>query len=98
MGGTSPYGGTQEELEKLGRFAVQEYNNKENALLEFVRVIDALETGVDGIMYDLVLEAVDGGEKKIYEAKVWEQPWMNFKELDQFEHEDLIYRSYDYDN
>ena len=26
----------------------------------------------------------DGGKKKIYEAKIWEKPWLNFKEVQEF--------------
>ncbi|KAF5937717.1 hypothetical protein HYC85_025223 [Camellia sinensis] len=74
------------EIESIGRFAVQEHNKKENALLEFARVVKAKEQVVSGKMYHLTLEAVDAGKKKIYEAKVWVKPWMNFKQLQEFKH------------
>ncbi|GFP85022.1 cysteine proteinase inhibitor 6 [Phtheirospermum japonicum] len=35
-------------------------------------------------MYYLTLEVDDGGKTKIYEAKVWVKPWMNFKQLEEF--------------
>jgi cystatin-C len=35
-------------------------------------------------MYYLTVEAKDGETKKLYEAKVWEKPWENFKELQEF--------------
>ncbi|XP_061369934.1 cysteine proteinase inhibitor 12-like [Gastrolobium bilobum] len=72
------------EIENLGRFAIQEHNNKENALLEFARVLNAKEQVVAGKIYYLTLEAIDAGKKKIYEAKIWVKPWMNFKQLQEF--------------
>nr|5ELU_A Chain A, SUMO-Affirmer-S2B3 [synthetic construct] len=83
------------EIEELARFAVDEHNKKENALLEFVRVVKAKEQ-VDltrfpvTTMYYLTLEAKDGGKKKLYEAKVWVKGYLleelkhNFKELQEF--------------
>ncbi|XP_061349991.1 cysteine proteinase inhibitor 6 [Gastrolobium bilobum] len=72
------------ETEALARFAVDEHNKKQNGLLEFARVVKAQEQVVAGTMYHLTLEAIDAGEKKIYEAKIWVKPWMNFKELHDF--------------
>jgi hypothetical protein len=57
-----------------------------NSLLEFARVVKAREQVVAGTLHHLTLEAIDGGEKKIYEAKVWVKPWLNFKELQEFKH------------
>ncbi|TXG70230.1 hypothetical protein EZV62_005165 [Acer yangbiense] len=57
-----------------------------NSLLEFARVLKAKEQVVAGTLYHLTLEAVDAGKKKIYEAKVWVKPWMNFKQLQEFKH------------
>nr|8PK3_G Chain G, Affimer molecule (A31) [synthetic construct]8PK3_H Chain H, Affimer molecule (A31) [synthetic construct]8PK3_I Chain I, Affimer molecule (A31) [synthetic construct] len=83
------------EIEELARFAVDEHNKKENALLEFVRVVKAKEQfnydqWQDYTMYYLTLEAKDGGKKKLYEAKVWVKfvdsafETENFKELQEF--------------
>lgn len=72
------------EIESMGRFAVQQYNKNQNTLLEFSRIVKAKEQVVAGKMYYLTLEAVDGGKSKIYEAKVWVKPWMNFKQLEEF--------------
>nr|5MN2_C Chain C, Affimer G3 [synthetic construct]5MN2_D Chain D, Affimer G3 [synthetic construct] len=83
------------EIEELARFAVDEHNKKENALLEFVRVVKAKEQAMNtgftlATMYYLTLEAKDGGKKKLYEAKVWVKntQWhnamTNFKELQEF--------------
>ncbi|KAG7948596.1 hypothetical protein I3843_13G015300 [Carya illinoinensis] len=76
------------EVDGLARFAVDEHNKKENAVLEFARVVKAQEQVVVGTLHHLTLEAIDAGKKKIYEAKVWVKPWMNFKELQEFKHAD----------
>ena len=57
-----------------------------NALLEFARVVKAEEQVVAGTLHHLTLEVIDAGRKKLYEAKVWVKPWMNFKELQEFKH------------
>ncbi|KAH0904808.1 hypothetical protein HID58_044311 [Brassica napus] len=72
------------EVESLARFAVDEHNKKENALLEFARVVKAKEQVVAGTMHHLTLEIIEAGKKKLYEAKVWVKPWLNFKELQEF--------------
>ncbi|XP_020686176.2 cysteine proteinase inhibitor 12-like [Dendrobium catenatum] len=74
------------EIEELARFAVHEHNKKENALLEFARVVKAKEQVVAGTLHHLTLEAIDAGIKKLYEAKVWTKPWLNHKELQEFKH------------
>ncbi|KAK9156588.1 hypothetical protein Scep_003162 [Stephania cephalantha] len=74
------------EVETLARFAVDEHNKKENGLLEFVRVVKAKEQVVAGKIHHLTLEAIDGGKRKVYEAKVWAKPWLGFKELQEFNH------------
>ncbi|XP_027355042.1 cysteine proteinase inhibitor 6 [Abrus precatorius] len=86
LGGVHDSQGSQNsgEIEALARFAVDEHNKKQNALLEFARVVRAREQVVAGTLHHLTLEAIDAGEKKIYEAKVWVKPWMNFKELQEF--------------
>uniref|UniRef100_A0A6N2M6M4 Cysteine proteinase inhibitor n=1 Tax=Salix viminalis TaxID=40686 RepID=A0A6N2M6M4_SALVM len=74
------------EIDSLARFAVEEHNKKENALLEFARVVKAEEQVVSGTMYHLTIEAIEAGKKNIYEAKVWVKPWLNFMELKEFKH------------
>ncbi|XP_020273952.1 cysteine proteinase inhibitor 12-like, partial [Asparagus officinalis] len=74
------------EIEELARFAVDEHNKKQNALLEFSRVLKAKEQAVAGIMHYLTVEAIEAGKKKIYEAKIWVKPWLDFKELQEFTH------------
>ena len=55
-------------------------------MLEFVRVVKAKEQVVAGTLHHLVVEAIDGGKKKLYEAKVWVKPWLNFKQVQEFKH------------
>ncbi|KAA8517372.1 hypothetical protein F0562_017665 [Nyssa sinensis] len=83
LGGVHDCKGSQNsaEIESIARFAVEEHNKKENALLEFARVVKAKEQVVAGKIYHLTLEAIDGGKRKVFEAKVWVKPWMNFKQL-----------------
>ncbi|KAE9455860.1 hypothetical protein C3L33_12236, partial [Rhododendron williamsianum] len=88
VGGVRDVAGMQNsaEIESIGRFAVDEHNKKENALLEFTRVVKAKEQVVAGMMYHLTLEAIDAGKREIYQAKVWVKPWLNFKQLQEFKH------------
>ncbi|KAK3022713.1 hypothetical protein RJ639_046697 [Escallonia herrerae] len=74
------------EIDSLARFAVDQHNQKENAMLEFTRVVKAEEQVVAGTLHHLTLEAIDARKKKLYEAKIWVKPWMNFKELQEFKH------------
>ncbi|KAJ7960494.1 Cysteine proteinase inhibitor [Quillaja saponaria] len=86
LGGIRQVEGNQNslEIENLARFAVEEHNKKENALLVFGRVVSTRQQVVSGTIYYITLEATDGGKKKLYEAKVWEKAWLNFKELQEF--------------
>jgi hypothetical protein len=85
-------GGAQNnvEIESLARFAVDEHNKKENKILEFARVVKAQEQVVAGTLHHLTVEAIDGGKKKLYEAKIWVKPWLHFKELQEFKHVDDV--------
>ena len=56
----------------------------QNAVLEFRRVVSAKQQVVAGTLYHITLEATNGESKKVYETKVWEKPWMNFKEVQEF--------------
>nr|WFP52519.1 cystatin [Aristotelia chilensis] len=86
VGGVSDVEGSANSLEidSLARFAVDEHNKKQNALLEFKKAVNVKKQVVSGTIYYITLEAIDGGQKKVYEAKVWDKPWMNFKELQEF--------------
>ncbi|KAL0299836.1 UNVERIFIED_CONTAM: Cysteine proteinase inhibitor 12 [Sesamum radiatum] len=74
------------DTHSLARFAVDQHNTKENGLLELVRVVEAREQVVAGTLHHLILEVLDAGQKKLYEAKVWVKPWMDFKQLQEFKH------------
>lgn len=39
-----------------------------------------------GTLHLLTIEAIEAGKKKLYEAKIWVKPWLNFKELQEFKH------------
>ncbi|KAG2309436.1 hypothetical protein Bca52824_029184 [Brassica carinata] len=86
VGGIHDLQGNQNsgEIESLARFAIQEHNNRENKVLEFKKIVKAREQVVAGIMYYVTLEANEGSQTKNFEAKVWVQPWMNFKQLQEF--------------
>ncbi|CAK8565337.1 unnamed protein product [Lathyrus sativus] len=86
LGGVSEVAGTPNSLEidSLARYAIEQHNAKQNALLEFSRVISAKHQVVSGTLHHITLEAKDGGNKKLYEAKVWEKSWLNFKEVQEF--------------
>ncbi|RDX68354.1 Cysteine proteinase inhibitor 12, partial [Mucuna pruriens] len=60
------------KIQNLARFAVDQYNKKENSSLEYVRVISAKEQVIAGFKYYITLEAKDDGIKKVYEATVLE--------------------------
>lgn len=56
----------------------------QNALVEFVKVTSAKKQVVSGTLYHITLEAKDGANKKVYETKVVEKPWLNSKEVIEF--------------
>ncbi|QCE01556.1 cysteine proteinase inhibitor-like [Vigna unguiculata] len=72
------------DIQSLARFAVDDYNKNQNAVLEFVRVISAKQQVVAGILYYITLEAKDGETEKVYETKVLEKAWLNLKEVEEF--------------
>ncbi|XP_051138064.1 cysteine proteinase inhibitor 12 isoform X2 [Andrographis paniculata] len=79
-------GDSHADIDSLARFAVQQHNTNENALLELVRVVKAQEQVVAGKLHHLTLEILDAGKKKIYEAKIWVKPWKDSKELQEFKY------------
>ncbi|KAL3366985.1 hypothetical protein AABB24_011614, partial [Solanum stoloniferum] len=72
------------EFQELARFAVQDYNNTQNAHLEFVENLNVKEQLVSGMMYYITLAATDAGNKKEYEAKIWVKEWEDFKKVIDF--------------
>jgi len=83
-GGITDVPANSVEIENLARFAVDDYNKKQNAVLEFVRVISAKKQDVSGVLYYITLEAKDGETKNVYETKVWVREWLNSKEVLEF--------------
>ncbi|KAJ4724521.1 Cysteine proteinase inhibitor [Melia azedarach] len=83
-GGITNIASNSVEIENLGRFAVDQYNEKQNKMLQFVKVSNAKQQLVAGYMYYLTLEALDGDKKKVYEAKVWQKIMNQGKELTEF--------------
>ena len=49
-------------------------------------VREAKEQVVAGTVHHLMVEALEAGRKKVYEAKVWVKLWLHFKELQEFFH------------
>ncbi|CAH9082002.1 unnamed protein product, partial [Cuscuta europaea] len=74
------------DFEDHAKFAVSEQNKKENSNLKFEKVVSVKQQVVAGTIHHIMLEATDKGtnHKKVYEAKVWEKPWMDFKKLQDF--------------
>jgi len=80
--------GHENDLEaiELARFAVDEHNSKTNAMLEFERLVKVRHQVVAGTMHHFTVQVKEaGGGKKLYEAKVWEKVWENFKQLQSFQ-------------
>ncbi|KAJ0980870.1 hypothetical protein J5N97_009125 [Dioscorea zingiberensis] len=81
------------KLVYIAKFAVKEYNNKKNADLVFVKVMDIdgrSEPVLDGKFYYITFEASSFGVVRSYEAMVWAKassgswPWLelvDFKTL-----------------
>ncbi|KAM1188591.1 hypothetical protein ACFX13_025187 [Malus domestica] len=58
---------------EAARFATQEFNKQKNAQLQFVRMLCANRRRLNNgphYMYFILLEAMDGGELKVYQAHV----------------------------
>ncbi|XP_014504953.1 multicystatin-like isoform X2 [Vigna radiata var. radiata] len=72
------------EIEHLARFAVHDYNHKNNAALVFVTVISAKTQVVSGVLYYITLMVKNGETKIVYETKVWVREWLKSKEVLEF--------------
>jgi len=58
----------------------------QNAMLEFERLVKVRHQVVAGTMHHFTVQVKEaGGGKKLYEAKVWEKVWENFKQLQSFQ-------------
>ncbi|KAH7679000.1 Cystatin protein, partial [Dioscorea alata] len=71
----------------LANFAVCEHNKKENAHLEFVKVVKAtIDPVVEGVLYYITLEASNLGVPQLWMAKVWVKASTDYIELQDFYH------------
>ncbi|PNX89614.1 cysteine proteinase inhibitor-like protein [Trifolium pratense] len=86
LGGIFEVEGSQSDptINSLARFAVDQHSKKENAIVEFVKVVNAKIQDVAGVLYYITLEAKVGEKVNVYEAKIWEQSWLDLKELTEF--------------
>ncbi|KAH7435155.1 hypothetical protein KP509_06G052500 [Ceratopteris richardii] len=73
-----------QEFSNLAKFAVDEHNTRENKQLSFIQLVSSKKQVVSGILYHLIVEVESEGLKKLYEAKVLEKAWQNFKSLESF--------------
>ncbi|KAH9313518.1 hypothetical protein KI387_022145, partial [Taxus chinensis] len=76
-----------EEEITAARFAVDEYNKRQNDGLSYERVVEAERQIVAGYMYYLTMEVKkkEDEELKICKAQVWERPWLKQMQLEVFE-------------
>ncbi|XP_058771917.1 cysteine proteinase inhibitor 5-like [Vicia villosa] len=69
---------------EIAKFAVTQYDKQSGVKLKFKKVIKGESRVVAGINYRLTLSAGEGWVSKIYEAVVWEKPWLHFRNLTSF--------------
>lgn len=81
---------SNEEVQELGRFSVEEYNRRlrmrgeeEEEELRFVEVVEAQQQVVSGIKYYMKIRAVDqsDGGPRMFESVVVVKPWQRSKQL-----------------
>ncbi|GAU45135.1 hypothetical protein TSUD_131330 [Trifolium subterraneum] len=72
------------KINSLAHFAIEQHNKEENAILEFMRVVNVKVQDVAGTSYYITLEAKVGENVNVYEANIWERVWINLKELTKF--------------
>ncbi|KAF3781688.1 Cystatin-1 [Nymphaea thermarum] len=74
------------EIIELAIFAVEQFCLQTPAApIKFSRVVTARTQVVAGIIYYLVIEAVDNkGEIEQFEAMIWVKPWENFRQIVEF--------------
>ncbi|KAL6009522.1 hypothetical protein ACLOJK_022751 [Asimina triloba] len=74
---------SNQEIQSLGRFSVEEYNKRHGRHLSFSRVFKAERQVVSGIKYFLKIATVasskNGGEQ--FDAVVVVKPWIRSKQL-----------------
>lgn len=69
---------------EIGKFAVDEYNQRSKADLKLVKLEKGEQQVVSGMNYRLILEAKDGQASKKYQAVVWEKPGGKSRNLTSF--------------
>ncbi|KAF1867882.1 hypothetical protein Lal_00012778 [Lupinus albus] len=77
---------SNEEVQELGRFSVEEYNRSLKLLaaeeeVKFVEVVEAEEQVVSGIKYYLKILTVQNGASRMFESVVVVKAWLNSKQL-----------------
>ncbi|GLJ30417.1 hypothetical protein SUGI_0601960 [Cryptomeria japonica] len=72
------------DIERLAHFAVDEFNKQENGNLSFSKVVRAQEQVVAGMMYYLIIEAMNGVQAGLYDAKILVVLWRNVTQLKEF--------------
>ncbi|XP_061363775.1 cysteine proteinase inhibitor B-like [Gastrolobium bilobum] len=79
---------TNEEVQELGRFSVEEYNQsarlrrKMEEELEFVEVVEAQQQVVSGIKYYMKISAIQSdGATRMFDSVVVVKPWLRSKRL-----------------
>ncbi|KAF5452089.1 hypothetical protein F2P56_027123 [Juglans regia] len=77
---------TNEEVQNLGKFSVEEYNRSlkhggNGGELTFVEVVEAQRQVVSGIKYYLKISATENGATKVFESVVVVKPWVHSKQL-----------------
>ncbi|ERN02580.1 hypothetical protein AMTRI_Chr06g195640 [Amborella trichopoda] len=69
------------EVQDLGKFCVETYNQDHHPQLDFNEVVKGERQVVSGIKYYLLIEAKDGGVLKKFDAVVVVQAWRHSKQM-----------------
>ncbi|XP_057419113.1 cysteine proteinase inhibitor 4 [Lotus japonicus] len=78
---------TNEEVQELGKFAVEEHNKRvrkwQEEEVKFVEVVEAQKQVVSGIKYYLKVRATQESDEapRVFESVVVVQPWLRSKQL-----------------
>ncbi|XP_071723855.1 multicystatin-like [Rutidosis leptorrhynchoides] len=75
-------------VKEIGKFAVEEHNKEAKTSLIFKKVISGRTKVVSGKNYKFILSAGDKAAGSLttsmYQAIVWEKPWLHYKNLTSF--------------
>ncbi|KAG7025292.1 hypothetical protein SDJN02_11787, partial [Cucurbita argyrosperma subsp. argyrosperma] len=79
---------SNEEVQGLGRFSVEEYNRRSRRSgggeVKFLAVLVAERQVVAGTKYYLRILGIENGRKRIFESVVVVKPWLRSKQLIDF--------------